>query len=169
MAQPEYVPLNAADRVRAAERLPAHGGWRQDRAAEIVRPGVPTGRSFGSPGPDQGFGLSLAERFADKITLTDHEHLEDVVAGCLGVGLKRASMYGRAPVIYDLELAFTLYGYLGDAPRDLIDFRVPVIQGASHNYWSRRGAVDRVAESTLRMTPAQVRAKLPEWRDLFVW
>ena len=169
MAQPEYVPLNAADRVRAAERIPPHAGWRQDRPAEIVRPGVPTGRRFGSPGPDQGYGMSLAERFADKVTLAPEEHLEDVMAACLPVALKRASVYGRAPVIFDLELAFTLLGFLGDAPADLLEFRVPLVQGAAHNYWSQRAAVDRVDEATLRMTPAQVRAKLPEWKSLFTW
>ena len=70
-------------------------------------------------------------------------------------------------MIFDLELAFTVYGYLDDAPPDLVEFRVPLIQGAAHDYWVQRGAVDRVADATLRMTPAQVRAKLAEWRSLF--
>ena len=169
MAQPEYVPLSAGDRVRPAERLPAHDGWRADRPAEVPAAGPPAGRRFGSPGPDQGYGLSLAQRFVDRLKLTPGEHAADAVAGCLGVGLKRASMFGRAPVIHDMDLAFTVWGFLGDAPPDLIDFRVPLIQGASHDYWAQRGVVDRVAESTLRSTPAQVRALLPQWRTLFVW
>ena len=168
MAQPEYVPLQAGDRVRAAERLPAHGGWRQDRAAELLTPDLPTGHQLGSPGPDQGYGLTLAERFSDRLELTEVEHADDVVTGCLGVGLRRASMFGRAPVIFDLELAFTVWGYLGDAPPDLVEFRVPIIQGAAHDYWVQRHVVDRVAEATLRSTPAQVRARLTEWRTLFV-
>lgn len=169
MAQPEYVPLEAGDRVRPAERLPAHAGWRQDRPAELVRPGVPQGRRFGTPGPDQGYGLSLAERFADRLALTPVEQREDVVAGCLGVGLKRAAAFGRAPVIYDMELAFTVFGYLGDAPPDLVEFRVPLLRGAAHDYWTQRAVVDRVAEPTLRLTPAEAHARLPEWRSLFAW
>lgn len=169
MAQPEYVPLQAGDRVRASERLPAHGGWRQDRGAELVTPDLPKGHHFGSPGPDQGYGLTLAERFTDRLKLTPAEHADDVVKGCAAVGLKRASMFGRAPVIYDMELAYTLWGYLGGAPADLVDFRVPVMLGAAHDYWAQRDIVDRVADATLRCTPDQVRARLADWRTLFVW
>lgn len=168
MAQPEFVPLNAADRVRSAERLPAHGGWRQARPAELISPDLPTGHRFGSPGPDQGYGLTLAKRFEDKLELADGEHREDAMAGCLGAGLRRASMFGRAPVIHDMELAFTIFGYLGGAPSDLVAFRVPLLRGAGHDYWAQRDVVDKVAESTLRLTPSQARAKLTEWKNLFV-
>lgn len=168
MAQPEFVPLHAGDRVRAAERLPAPAGWRQDRAAELVAPGVPTGARFGTPGPDQGYGLTLAARFVDRLELADGEHSEDAVAGCLGVGLRRAALFGRAPVIYDLELAFTILGYLGGAPADLVAFRVPLVRGAAHDYWAQRDVADKVKEPTLRLTPAQARANLDEWRSLLV-
>lgn len=168
MAQPEYVPVSAGDRVRPAERLPAHGGWQQRRPAELKSPGAPTGHRFGSPGPDQGYGLSLAERFSDRIKLVPGEHAEDAVAGALGVALKRASMYRRAPVIFDLELAFTLFGYLGDAPDGLIQFRSGLLKGAVHDYWVQRDAVDKVKDETLRLTPAQVRDRLADWRSLFV-
>jgi hypothetical protein len=167
VAQPEFVPLHAGDRVRAAERIPAHGGWRQDRPAELVSPDLPTGQRFGSPGPDQGYGLTLAERFVDRLELAPREHGEDAVAGALGIGLRRASMFGRAPVIHDLDLAYTLLGYLGGAPTDLVSFRVPMVQGAAHSYWVQRDVVDKVRTDTLRLTPAQVRAKLGEWRTLF--
>lgn len=168
MAQPEFVPLHAGDRVRAAERLPAHAGWRQDRPAELVSPDLPTGHRFGSPGPDQGYGLTLAKRFVDRLELAGDEHAEDAVAGSLGVGLRRASIFGRAPVIHDLDLAFTILGYLGGAPADLVAFRVPLVQGAAHSYWVQRDVVDKVADATLRLTPALARARLAEWRSLFV-
>lgn len=168
MAQPEFVPLHAGDRVRAAERIPAHGGWRQDRPAELLSPDLPTGHRFGSPGPDQGYALTLAERFAERLELGSGEHRQDAVAAALGIALRRASMFGRAPVIHDLDLAFTLLGYLGGAPADLVAFRTPAVQGAGHSYWVQRDVVDKVRSETLRMTPAQVRAKLAEWRGLFV-
>lgn len=168
MAQPEYVPLDAASRVRPAERLPAPAGWRADRPAEVPPAGRPTGRRFGSPGPDQGYALTLAEGFADRLLLMPGEQVADAVAGCLGVALKRASLFGRAPVVHDLDLAFTVWGFLGDPPDDLVAHRVPLFRGAAHDYWAQRGIVDRVAESTLRSTPDQVRALLPGWRDLLV-
>lgn len=168
MAQPEYVPISAGDRVRPAERLPAHGGWTQQRPAELRKPGAPTGTRFGSPGPDQGYGMALAERFEDRLQLAQGEHAEDAMAGAVAVALRRASIFGRAPVVYDLDLAYTLWGYLGDAPADLVEFRTDVLKGASHDYWAQRDAVDKVDESTLRMTPAQVRSGLASWRSLFV-
>ncbi len=169
MAQPEYVPLSAADRVRPAERLPAHGGWRQTRPAEITSPTAPRGRAMGSPGPDQGYALTLAKRFEGRLELTPEDHLADAIVGCAAVGMRRAALFGRAPVIYDMELAYTVFGFLGGAPPDLIEFRVPLFQGASHDYWDQRVIVDKVKESTLRSTPEQVRQLLSDWRSLFVW
>ena len=169
MAQPEYVPQSADDRVRPAERLPPPRHWFQDRPAEIKGYGQPTGKRMGVPGPDQGYGLKLAHQFEDRLQLTPDEHAEDVIAGCLGVGLRRAALFGRAPVMPDFELAYTLWGFLGDAPDDLIEHRVPLFQGASHDYWQTRVIADRVAESTLRLTPAQVREQLSDWRTLLVW
>lgn len=170
MAQPEYVPLSAADRVRPSERLPQHGGWRQDRPGEITKFGPPTGRLFGTPGPDQGYALKLAESFHGRLQLAEGEHEHDAEVGCLGVALRRASLFGRAPVMHDLTLAFTLWGFLGDAPDELIEFRSPLFQGASHDYNRQRQIADLVAESTLRLAPPKVAEQvLSDWRGLFVW
>jgi hypothetical protein len=170
MAQPEYVPIDADDRVRPAERLPAPGRWMADRPAEIQGNEVPRGARFGSPGPDQGYALKLAQSFvADGRLRVGSEATEDAVTGCLGVALKRASLFGRAPVIYDLELAFGLFGFLDDgAPAELVAFRTPLFQAASHHYWDQRGIVDLVPDSTLRMSPTDVRARLSEWRSLLL-
>ncbi|MDP9071285.1 MAG: hypothetical protein M3N68_08370 [Actinomycetota bacterium] len=166
MAQPEYVPLSPADRVRPAERLPVPDQWLQDRPAELRDPGAPTGRRFGTPGPDQGYALTLAHRFEDRLELGEGEHGEDAIAGCVGVALRRAALFGRAPVIHDLELAFTLWGFLGGAPADLVEYRMPLFQGVAHDYDRQREIAERVAESTLRLTPAGVREHLSEWRSL---
>lgn len=169
MAQPEYVPVNADDRVRPAERLPVPDRWVADRPGEIRGVGMPTGPRLGSPGPDQGYGLKLARSFveAGKLVLTQGEHAEDAVAGCLGVALKRASMFGRAPVIYDFELAYAVWGFLdAAAPRDLVEFRKPLFQSVSHDYWDQREIADQVPDSTLRMQPAAVRTALDDWRSL---
>ena len=166
MPQPDYVPMTRADEVRQAERMPAPDTWRADRPGEVVDGGPPRGKQFGTPGPDQGYGLKLARMVGERTVLPPHEHLEDAIAGCLGVGLKRAARFGRAPVVYDMELAFTLFGYLEGAPADLVAFRRPLFQGAAHEYWAQRAIADRVPDSTLAMAPAAVAAKLPEWRTL---
>ncbi|MDQ1438927.1 MAG: hypothetical protein QOK43_2556 [Acidimicrobiaceae bacterium] len=169
MAQPEYVPLDADDRVRATEQMPAPDRWVADRPADMHGSTRPAGKRFGTPGPDQGYALKLARTFVEggRLRLADGEHAEDAVAGCLGVALKRASLYGRAPVVFDLEHAFAVFGFLDDAPAEVTAFRKPLFQGAAHHYWDQRGIVDRVPESTLRLSPADVRAALArDWRSL---
>ena len=168
MAQPDYVPLSSADRVRPSERLPPPRRWFQDRPAEVGKPDQPMGGRFGVPGPDQGYGMLLAEQFEDRLVLAEGERAEDAITGCLGVALRRAALFGRAPVKTDLELAFTAWGFLGDAPDELVQLRKPLFQGTAKAYLDQRDIVDRVAESTLRSTPAQVRELLrTDWRSLF--
>jgi hypothetical protein len=165
MAAPDYVPVARPDRPRQALVTPGHDGWRPTRPGDLAT-GQPSGPNLGNQGPDQGYGLILAERFADRLLLTPGDDEHDVVAGCLGVGLARASLYGRAPVIHDFELAYGVWGYLDDPPADLVAFRTPLFAGASHHYWDQRAIVDQVPESTLRLTPAAVRSRLGEWRSL---
>ncbi|HET9731939.1 MAG TPA: hypothetical protein VFP54_04620 [Acidimicrobiales bacterium] len=158
MTQPEYVPVRAGDEIRPVERLPAPGHWKASRPGDL-RPGVSLrGVALGDPGPDQGYALQLAKRFHGKLVLTEGEVEHDVIDGCLGVAMKRASMFGRAPVLADLEVAFNLWGYLDEAPEDLVAHRRPLFSGAGHHYWDQRILVGSVPERVLRMTPAQVKA-----------
>lgn len=166
MPQPDYVPMTRADEVRAAERMPAPDTWRADRAGEVVGAGPPRGKQFGTPGPDQGYGLKLARMVGERAELGKNEHREDAVLGCMAVGLKRAARFGRAPVVYDMELAFTLFGFLPGAPADLVAFRRPLFEGAAHEYWAQRRIADRVPDETLALAPAAVAARLSEWRTL---
>ena len=168
MAQPDFVPVNTRDKVRAGDPLPAPKRWTATRPGELEGLRPPGGRSTGNVGPDQGYGLKLAKRFVDRLELQAGEHAEDAVTGCLGVGLRRAAAFGRAPVIYDFEFAYTLFGFLGGAPADLLEFRRPYFAAASHDYWDQRDIADLVADETLALTPADVRGRLGSWRTLLV-
>ncbi len=166
MAQPDFVPVSDTDRVRPAERLPAPDAWQPTRPADLPGLRPPSGHAMGSTGPDQGYGLKLARRFLDRLELQPNEHAEDAVAGVLAVGLKRAAQFGRAPVIYDFELAYSLFGFLGGAPPDLLEYRKGLFAGAGHNYWTQRRIADLVPTQTLRLTPAQVRDQLGSWKPM---
>ncbi len=169
MAQPDYVPPRPVDRVRPSERLPPARRWYQDRPAEVGKPDQPMGGYFGVPGPDQGYGMLLAEQFEDRLELSEGERAEDAVPGCLGVALRRAALFDRAPVKADLELAFTVWGFLGDAPPELVEMRKPLFQGTAKAYLDQRTIAARVAESTLRSTAGDVRQQLrSDWRSLFI-
>jgi hypothetical protein len=126
---------------------------------------------LGSQGPDQGYVYVLARRFEGRLQLSAGEHASDAIAGCVGVALKRASLYGRAPVMPDLTVAFTVWGFLREAPDELVDTRRKLFAEVSnpHHYPEQRRLVDMVPESTLRQTPQQVaEAHQADWRSLLV-
>lgn len=166
MAQPEFVPVPVIDDVRAGDRLPPAVRFVADRPGDVIEGNVSSGEGFGSQGPDQGYALFLAKRFYDKLELADGEHRADVVAGCMGVATKRASIFGRGPVIYDWEVAFTVWGYLGGAPTVVMQARKELFAEAAHHYWKRRAIADAVPESTLRLSPAVLKTQLASGAEL---
>ncbi len=171
MAAPRFAPVPPVDETRGYE-APDHvpGAWMPDRPAEITG-FQPVGERLGYQGPDQGFAIKIANTFRPKLRLQAGESADDAVAGCLGVGLRRASMFSRAPVVHDLTIAFTVWGFLDAAPpAELVALRTELFEGVSHtavHYAEARHIVDMVPESTLRMSPQQVAAAYPaRWREL---
>ncbi len=168
MTQPDHVPQQATDRVRPSTILPAPDQWFLDRPAEQLTLEPPTGRRFGSTGPDLGYGLKLARRLEGSLVLTPTEHADDVVAGCFACGCRRAAQLGRAPVIYDMQWAYGLWGYLDKAPKDLVNWRKPLFRGAAEHYWDQRAIVDAVRSETLKLSPAEVRDRLKGWKEMLI-
>ena len=165
MTQPDYVPLAGGDRVRPVDRLPVPQAWLTDRPAELDEL-LPVGAHFGVPGPDLGYGLKLAKRFEERLVVPPGEHAVDAIAGCFACGTKRAAYFGRAPVVYDMEWAYLLWGYLGTPPETLVAFRAPLFKGAAHHYGDQRRIVDLVRPEALPLTPAQVAERLGSWSTL---
>jgi hypothetical protein len=171
MAAPEYVPVRPGRTDKAYESPPRRPeSWQARRPAEIVDDGVqPQGGDFGWQGPDQGYALKLANAHRAKLRLTGGEHADDVITGCVAIALRRASMFGRAPVVHDLNVAYELFGFLDDdSPADLVEHRTSLFEELSnpHHYFEVRRLVSQVPEATLRLTPDAVRAQRSEWRAL---
>lgn len=167
MGQPEYVLTGLDEQPRRGLGLPPPRRWKYGRPGEIFGPEQPMGNGFGYPGPDQGYALLLARRFEERIEHSDKESTEDAVAGCVNVGLARAALFGRAPIIHDMTLAYTVWGFLGEAPPELVKLREPLFMEASHHYWDQRAIVDHVPEQTLRLHHDEVRRRFPlEWKAL---
>ncbi|HAP77259.1 MAG TPA: hypothetical protein DCR14_14385 [Acidimicrobiaceae bacterium] len=140
-----------------------------DRPAELTS-FQPVGPQLGYQGPDQGFALTIANRLRPKLHLQPGEHADDAVRGCLGIALKRASLFSRAPVVHDLTIAFTIWGFYDpNPPADLVAERGPRFKGVghAHHYTEARALADMAPEATLRMNPQQVQAAYPgRWREL---
>lgn len=171
MAAPKHTPVDPVDRPRAY-RSPDHvpGAWREARPASLEGP-QPRGGRLGHQGPDQGFALALAERLRPRIVPQSGEDVDDAIAGCVAIAMRRASRYGRAPVIHDLLVAFGIWGwFLVVPPADLVARRRAAFAGLSHatiSYERVRALADAVPDTTMMMTPAQVDAGMPgSWAAL---
>lgn len=169
MAAPEYVPLPPGAKAHYESPPQRAGKWTPGRPGEVVGTAAPEVSALGAPGPDQGYALTLTDVFDDKLHLTDAEHRADVDAGCVAVALKRASLFGRAPVVHDLRIAYTLFGYLDTrVPADLVAFRKELFAEVHHSfhYFERRQIVDTVPDDVLRQTPDKVASRYhADWRS----
>ncbi len=170
MAAPEYVPIDPTEIPRAYTSPPRlDEAWWADRPGDVVRQGQPSGPLLGNQGPDTGYALKLAERFRDRLVLAPGEHADDVIEGCVQVAGKRASSFGRAPVIGDLEMAFTVWGFLSEAPDDLVEFRRPLFAEIAHphHYAERRHIADLVSEEVLRRPLSRVTSTMAQgWQRI---
>lgn len=171
MAAPKFTPVDPSDaprRYESPDYVPS--SWTPDRPGDIVG-FQPHGDRLGAPGPDQGYAIKIANSLRPKLHLQPGENEEDVMRGCLGVALRRASMFSRAPVVHDLNVAFTVWGFFTDSPpQELVDLRMPLFEGlrhVGHHYTESRVVVDHVPAETLSKTHGQVEAAFPDqWRSL---
>jgi hypothetical protein len=171
MAAPKFAPVSPVDDARvysSPDVVPP--SWKPNRPAD-VRGFQPEGDRLGYQGPDQGYALKLASGFRERLHVQPAEHVADAIQGCLGIALRRASMFSRAPVVHDLTIAFTIWGFLEvSPPAEQRAVRAMLFEGVSntlHHYDEARILADMVPEETLRMTPAEVAAAYPaRWKEL---
>jgi hypothetical protein len=159
MAAPEFVPTTPRQQVRSYSSPPRRAGsWLADRPGELAGR-QPAGEQLGAPGPDQGYALTLAERFVGTLTLTAGEHEADALAGASGIAMKRSALFGRAPVIHDLTVALTIWGFLDPAPSpELVELRRTLFEEVhlSMHYTALQRIVDAAPDPVLRLTHQQV-------------
>lgn len=171
MAAPRFAPVPVTEPTRSYES-PGHvpAPWVPDRRAEIEGR-QPEGDRLGYQGPDQGYVITLAARARSRVCVQPGENIDDALRGCSLIALKRASLFGRAPMVHDLTLALTAWGFLdANPPADLVATRRALFAGVrhgAHHYAEGRAIADVFPESTLRLSPADVAARMPAaWREL---
>ncbi len=162
MGAPQYVPTDPTDppHYQAPQRRP--GGWMADRPGEL-RGGQPTAARLGRQGPDQGYALRLARVLADELELVDREAEDDVIAGCVAVGLKRASLFGRAPIMDDLRAAAAVWGFDRPADDALVSERTRAFAeiANNHHYEERRAVADAVPDEILSLDLDEIQQPRP--------
>ncbi len=91
------------------------------------------------------------------------------MVGAAQVALKRASLFGRAPVLHDLTAALTIWGFLDEAPDELVELRKPLFEEAAnpHHYDKQRRIADLVPPEVLRQPHGEIAsAHRSDWRSL---
>lgn len=174
MAAPEYVPQKTVRSDKAYTSPPWRPDrWMPERPGEIVTHGrQPQGGALGVQGPDQGYALKLANLFRGKLHLQPGEREDDALTGGLLVAMRRASLFGRAPVVHDLTIGLTVFGFLDESPdAELVAWRRPRFAevSSSHHYVEARALASSVPDEVLRLAPAQVAERhRADWRSLLV-
>lgn len=169
MAAPEFVPTDPQQLVRSYSSPPWRPDpWFADRPAELDGR-QPYGDRLGVPGPDQGYALTLAKRFEGRLHLREHENEADALAGASSIGMKRSGLFGRAPIIHDLTVGLTIWGFLDPAaPAELVEIRREWFEEIhlSVHYPERRRIADAAPASVLqRPHDAIARMYAADWRS----
>ncbi|MEZ5340044.1 MAG: hypothetical protein R2706_00935 [Acidimicrobiales bacterium] len=139
-------------------RLRRNRSWSATRPGDLDA-GQPSGARLGSQGPDQGFAYKLVDGFDLSLGRVNRA---DAIAACVGIATKRAAAFGRGPMVEDLAVAFTVWGFLDVAPADdLVALREALFAEvrSSHHYRERREVIDMVSDETLALSLDAVGAR----------
>ena len=172
MAAPKFAPNSSIEEVRSyASPDYVPDPWMPDRPAEI-QGRQPEGDRLGYQGPDQGYVLVLAKLVRERVLAQPGESVDDAIRGSINIALRRASLFGRAPVIHDLTIALTIWGWLDPEPApELVARRKGLFDGVAnttHHYREGRLIADLVPESALRLDPIRAAdlSSSGKWREL---
>ncbi len=114
----------------------------------LLRPSrLPAGQGQGSPAPDAGYALGVAQREVDRLAFAHEHDRHDVELGVALVAAKRASLIGRGPTLGDVRVAMDHFG-LRDADVVTETLAAP-FRGLAHSYVAQRALVDSVDPAAL--------------------
>lgn len=170
MSTDPYVAARRDEEPRQEPNL-APGVYRPPtRAWRAVRPGdlngdQPRGGLFGTPGPNIGYALGLANRARDRLALAPHERVDNALAVVGELAMARAVSYGRAPVMPDVEWALLVLGYQGGCDPSFAQWRARAVEDAHYDYRQRRALCDAVTVDVLTLSPSALAAQLGAVRE----
>jgi hypothetical protein len=153
VAQQPNIELDPSDLPRAAlEPAPARPWKLSSKPGVIAAPSdVPTGKGYGTPGPDTGWALTIIRRLEGAMD----PDLESILAALMGA---RAALFGRAPVPADLEAAKVLSGMGPGLPSELTERLGRWLDAVPHERSKGRTAVADVSSELLRKAPDELRS-----------
>jgi hypothetical protein len=164
-----FVPPDPNARPRQQQNLPPGVAlppaqrWTPSRPGDLP-PRQPEGPLLGRPGPNVGYAYTLAERAKPRLNLAPSEHADDAIAVVAEIAGKRAALFGRAPVMHDIDAAVSLLGY-EDGVSSFRETRAHLVHEAAHSYPVRRAIVDSVPDDLLRRRSSELKGLVDGWRS----
>ncbi len=152
MSQPNYVASPKHQTELGLVELPVSHSWVRPRVGTITPTDRSKRRLVGAPCPGEGYAFKLVRERSGKLELAEGEEHEDVLVGLAVIVGKRAGLFGRSPIAYDVDFFMKLFGFDGTADASLAEFRKMFFKGAAHSYVVQRQLADALPESTLKMT-----------------
>ena len=156
MTQPSFVPAADVGSVPRSVPILTPEVNRVKKPGLLGAPSTDRGAGRGTPGPDGGYALSLAQGVVHGLELGPHEASHDVEIGVALLAAKRAGLVGRAPSRSDVDVALDLFGFRGRVGGAVLHDRRHRFAGLGHSYARQRAFVDAVPDDALRQIPGRV-------------
>jgi hypothetical protein len=106
----------------------------------------PTGASYGTPAPGEGYALTIAHHILGALRFEYEHDRHDVELGIGLVAAKRASIVGRGPIPSDVKVAMAHFGLEGPI---VSHDKCAKFAGIAHSYVAQRRFVDAVSVDEL--------------------
>ncbi len=152
MAQQPNIEIDQSDLPRPVLDTSAASRWSpSSKPGVITSPDqVPTGGTFGTPGPDTGWALKIIR----KVDPQNDPNLEAVLVALMAA---RAAALGRAPVPGDLHVAKLFCGMIEGVPDALSERLEKWLAAVPHERSKGRTAVADVDPDLLAEHPDRIR------------
>ena len=162
---PTIGPASSRTCRRASRcRRPAGGG--RTAPGDLGGSEAARGRAARPPGPERRLRLHARRaRRRPARARARPKHADDVIAVIAEIAGKRAALFGRAPVIGDVDVAIGAARLRRQRRRRVRRRRARCsCTKPAHDYRRRRALVDAVPDALLRRKPDEVGAEIDEWR-----
>jgi hypothetical protein len=152
MGQEPNIEVTPDDLPRGSPQPQAARRWRPARPGVITSPDqMRWGGAFGTPGPDTGYALVLIRR----AQLPDHSpSMEGLLITLMGA---RSSLFGRAPIQEDLEVALMILGIGDGLPEWVTERGRRWLQAAGREKVPGRSVLAELDQEVLRAKPGQIK------------
>lgn len=170
MGQQPNIELEMADLPRPRPKPAPSRAWKPERPGDFDGPqDVPWGGGFGTIGPDSGYARTLVK--SRPLQLAAGEHRGNAAAAVAAIASARSSLFGRAPIGRDIDVAATLLGYdtegLPEAVvQGLQTARMTWLAGVEHRPGALVDLVATIAVDVLRQDAAAIRARMAQGERL---